>query len=62
MGTQPRAGTYHSQDIFIRSTFQRINKVLEESVQFRVTSIMTNGDNGFAELEMLHVTHNSVPF
>ena len=62
MGTHPLAGTYHDRDIFIQSTFHRLNKVLKDGVRLRVTNIITAYDTAVVELEALSTALNGNPF
>jgi uncharacterized protein len=62
MGTHPLAGTYHDREIFIASTFGRLNKVLKEGVLLRVTGIIVSGDTAAVELEALSTALNGKPF
>ena len=62
MGTHPLAGTYHDRDIFIQSTFHRLNKVLKDGVRLRVTNIITADDTAVVELEALSTALNGAPF
>jgi len=62
MGTHPLAGTYHDRDIFIQSTFHRLNKVLKDGVRLRVTNIITADDTAVVELEALSTALNGSPF
>jgi uncharacterized protein len=62
MGTHPLAGTYHSREDFIRSTFGRLNKVLRDGVRLRVVHILVSGTTASVELEALSTALNGAPF
>ncbi|MCE5213332.1 MAG: ketosteroid isomerase [Methanobacterium sp.] len=62
MGTHPLAGTYHNKQDFISSTFQRLNKILEEGVVLKVTNILVKDNNAVVEMKSLSTALNRVPF
>ena len=62
MGTHPLAGTYHDKEMFIRSTFRRLNTILRDGVRLRVTNVIVAGDAGVVELEALSTALNGTPF
>ena len=62
MGTHPLAGTYHGRDLFIRSTFNRLNNVLKDGVRLRVMNVLIAGTTAVVELEALSIALNGSPF
>lgn len=62
MGTHPLAGTYHDRDLFIQSTFRRLNRVLKDGVRLMVTNVITAGEIAVVELEAHSVARNDIPF
>ncbi len=62
MGTHPLAGTYTDKTTFIRSTFQRLGRVLRDGVRLRVTNVIVAGEIGVVELEALSTALNGTPF
>jgi uncharacterized protein len=62
MGTHPLAGTYHSKQDFISSTFGRLNRILEDGVKLKVESILVKGNTSVVEMESLSTALNGNPF
>lgn len=62
MGTHPLAGTYHNKTVFLKATFERLNKLLKEGVILRVTNVLVCDDTAAVELEALSTALNGKPF
>lgn len=62
MGTHPLAGTYQTKQDFVKSTFERLNKVLEEGVVLKVKNILVKDSTAVVEMESLSTALNGKPF
>ena len=62
IGTHPLAGRYTSKKDFVKSTFERLNRVLKESIRLRVTDMHLCGEVAVVELEALSQALNGKPF
>jgi ketosteroid isomerase-like protein len=62
MGTHPLAGNYQTKQDFVKSTFQRLNKVLNEGVILKVNHILVKDTTAVAEMESLSTALNGKPF
>ncbi len=62
MGTHPLAGNYRSKNDFIKSTFERLNRVLKDKIRLRVTDVHACGETAVVELEALSEALNGRPF
>jgi uncharacterized protein len=62
MGTHPLAGTYRTKEDFIKSTFERLNKVLKEGVVLKVNHILVKDSTAVVEMESLSTALNGKPF
>ena len=61
-GTHPLAGTYQTKADFLAHTFDRLNKILKEGVDLRVTNLLVDGDTAAVELQSLSTALNGKPF
>ena len=62
MGTHPLAGNYRTKADFLTHTFARLDKILKEGVDLRVTNILIAGDSAAVEMESLSTALNGKPF
>jgi uncharacterized protein len=62
MGTHPLAGNYRNKKDFIRSTFERLNRVLKDKTRLRITDVHVCGEVAVVELEALSEALNGMPF
>lgn len=62
MGTHPLAGRYHSKEDFFKRTFQRLDKLMQGSVQLNVQHLHFAGDTVIAELASAATTRDGQPF
>jgi ketosteroid isomerase-like protein len=62
MGTHPLAGTYHSKQDFVSSTFNRLNRILKEDAVFKVNNIIVKEDTAVVEMESLSTALNGMLF
>ena len=50
MGTHPLAGVYNSKADFLKSTFERLSRILKGGVILKVTHIFVSGDIAVVEM------------
>jgi ketosteroid isomerase-like protein len=62
MGTHPVAGRYTGKSNFLKSTFERLNRLLKENIRLRVTDVHVSGDTAIVELEALAQALNGQPY
>lgn len=62
MGTHPLAGRYVTKESFLKATFQRLAKVLQEGVILKVNDVFVDGDTAIVEMESLSTAKNAKPF
>ena len=57
MGTHPLAGVYNSKADFLKSTFERLSRILKGGVILKVTHIFVSGDIAVVEDDLdIHYT------
>jgi uncharacterized protein len=62
LGTHPLAGSYHSKDEFLHSTFARLAGVLAGGVKLEVKHLYIDGDVTIAELHSVSKTNEGANF
>lgn len=62
MGTHPLAGNYQTKQDFVKSTFTRLNKVLNEGVVLKVNHVLVKDSTAVVEMENLSTALNGKPF
>ena len=56
MGTHPLAGVYNSKADFLKSTFERLSRILKGGVILKVTHIFVSGDVAVVEMTSTSTT------
>ncbi|MGC2596868.1 MAG: nuclear transport factor 2 family protein [Nitrososphaeraceae archaeon] len=62
MGTHPLAGVYNSKADFLKSTFERLSRILKGGVILKVTHIFVSGDIAVVEMTSTSTTLNGKPW
>jgi len=62
MGTHPLAGNYHTKQDFVKSTFERLNRILKKGVVLKVNHILVKDSTAVVEMENLSTALNGKPF
>ena len=62
MGTHPLAGVYNSKADFLKSTFERLSRILKGGVILKVTHIFVSGDVAVVKMTSTSTTLNGKPW
>ncbi len=62
MGTHPLAGVYNSKADFLKSTFERLSRILKGGVILKVTHIFVSDDIAVVEMTSTSTTLNGKPW
>ena len=62
MGTHPLTGVYDRKADFLKSTFERLSRILKGGVIFKVTHIFVSGDVAVVKMTSTSTTLNGKPW
>lgn len=62
MGSHPLAGTYHTRETFVESTFARLAKIMSGTMSLQVEDIVVDGDTAVVLLATKSKAMNGLAF
>lgn len=62
MGTHPLAGSYHDKESFLKATFKRLQKFLDNGVKLEIQNIFLDASVAIVEMNSVSKTLKGKPF